>query len=230
MEQRTLRLGDTVDDYCPRERRITNHVVVAIVVDAIRQTRCSTCDAEHPYKDGREPRRRLVTGRPAPADPAAAAPREVHAQAAPQSEPHEAPPVPMRAVASAPVPVPPPAPPMANEPTDAWVSHRRLIRASLPKTEGELPPPRAIPEFTMHQRPPSRRDSFRPWQNRGQGGAPHQSRGHNNGNGEANGNVAPGAGRPARPHGRPSQGEPAGDAPGGGDSRRHRGGKSRRSR
>src|SRR6187402_864335 len=118
MEQRTLRLGDTVDDYCPRERRITNHVVVAIVVDAIRQTRCSTCDAEHPYKDGREPRRRLVTGRPASVEPAATAPREVHAQGAPQGapqgEPHDTPPVPMRAAASPSVPVPAPAPPTAN--------------------------------------------------------------------------------------------------------------------
>src|SRR6187397_1388683 len=108
MEQRTLRLGDTVDDYCPRERRITNHVVVAIVVDAIRQTRCTTCDAEHPYKDAREPRRRLVTGRPPSGEPAAAVPREAHAQGAPQSEPHETPPVPMRAVASAPEPTPAP--------------------------------------------------------------------------------------------------------------------------
>ena len=25
MEQRPLRLGDILDDYCPRERRVTNH-------------------------------------------------------------------------------------------------------------------------------------------------------------------------------------------------------------
>src|SRR5262245_61791875 len=30
MEQRPLRLGDNVDDYCPRERRVTNHAIVAI--------------------------------------------------------------------------------------------------------------------------------------------------------------------------------------------------------
>jgi len=58
MEQRTLRLGDIVDDYCPRERRITNHAVVAIVEDAIRQTRCTTCEHEHVYKHAREPKRR----------------------------------------------------------------------------------------------------------------------------------------------------------------------------
>ena len=57
MEQRPLRLGDIVDDYCPRERRITNHAVVALVGDAIKQTRCTTCDAEHVYKDAKVPRR-----------------------------------------------------------------------------------------------------------------------------------------------------------------------------
>ena len=60
MEQRPQRLGDIVDDYCPRERRVTNHVVVALVEDSIRQTRCTTCDADHVYKGGREPRRKLV--------------------------------------------------------------------------------------------------------------------------------------------------------------------------
>ena len=52
MEQRPLRLGDIVDDYCPRERRITNHAIVALVGEAIRQTRCTTCDADHVYKGG----------------------------------------------------------------------------------------------------------------------------------------------------------------------------------
>jgi hypothetical protein len=58
MQARRLRLGDVVDDYCPRERRLSNHVIVAIVDDTIKQTRCSTCDYEHPYKDGKLPARR----------------------------------------------------------------------------------------------------------------------------------------------------------------------------
>src|SRR5215208_320450 len=58
MEQRTLRLGDILDDYCPRERRVTNHAVVAMIEQGVKQTRCTTCDAEHVYKGGREPRRR----------------------------------------------------------------------------------------------------------------------------------------------------------------------------
>src|SRR4029453_757905 len=58
MEQRPLRLGDILDDYCPRERRVTNHAVVAMVGDTVKQTRCSTCDSEHAYKGGQAPRGR----------------------------------------------------------------------------------------------------------------------------------------------------------------------------
>src|SRR5215203_4854178 len=55
MQQRRLRLGDILDDYCPRERRITNHVIVAMIEDDVRQTRCSTCDGEHEYKQAKAP-------------------------------------------------------------------------------------------------------------------------------------------------------------------------------
>ena len=58
MEQRRLRLGDILDDYCPRERRVTNHAVVAMIEDDVKQTRCTTCDAEHAYKGGKAPRRK----------------------------------------------------------------------------------------------------------------------------------------------------------------------------
>src|ERR687898_566384 len=55
MQQRRLRLGDILDDYCPRERRITNHAVVAMIEDTVKQTRCTTCDAEHEYKEAKVP-------------------------------------------------------------------------------------------------------------------------------------------------------------------------------
>src|SRR6188768_3239336 len=58
MQQRQLRLGDIVDDYCPRERRLSNHTVVAMVGEEVRLTRCTTCDTEHPFKGGKEPRLR----------------------------------------------------------------------------------------------------------------------------------------------------------------------------
>ena len=58
MQPRRLRLGDVVDDYCSRCRLLSNHAIAAIVDDVIKQTRCSTCDFEHPYKDGKLPTRR----------------------------------------------------------------------------------------------------------------------------------------------------------------------------
>ena len=58
MQQRRLRLGDILDDYCPRERRITNHAVVAMIDDDVKQTRCTTCDADHEYKQAKTPARR----------------------------------------------------------------------------------------------------------------------------------------------------------------------------
>ena len=55
MQQRRVRLGDVLDDYCPRERRITNHAVVAMIEDEVKQTRCTTCDAEHEFKHAKVP-------------------------------------------------------------------------------------------------------------------------------------------------------------------------------
>ena len=65
MEQRRLRLGDILDDYCPRERRVTNHAVVAMIEDEVKQTRCTTCDAEHEYKHAKVPRQRRKSETPA---------------------------------------------------------------------------------------------------------------------------------------------------------------------
>ncbi|HET9369929.1 MAG TPA: hypothetical protein VFO19_06765 [Vicinamibacterales bacterium] len=204
MEQRPLRLGDIVDDYCPRERRITNHAIVAIVGEVVRQTRCTTCDAEHVYKEAKVPRRRkgdagddragdgtpgqLVT----PAAEAAAVPAPV-----PEPEPAArvaAPPALTKHVAEPAPAEPPDGPePVADAHVDGWHSHRRLIRATLPRTEGEQPPPRPIPEFTMHQR-------------QSRGGQRHGGHWHVRGaNGEVNGNVAP---RNGFRHGRQGQGQP----------------------
>src|ERR1700747_2644721 len=65
MKERQLRLGDILDDYCPRERRVTNHAVVAMVGPDVKQTRCTTCDAEHEYKHAKIPRQRRKGEQPA---------------------------------------------------------------------------------------------------------------------------------------------------------------------
>ena len=83
MQQRQLRLGDILDDYCPRERRLTNHAVVAMIGEEVKQTRCTTCEAEHEYKHAKVPRQRRKSDTPA----------ALYAQGAagePKRVPHEA--------------------------------------------------------------------------------------------------------------------------------------------
>src|SRR5919198_150859 len=79
MQQRQPRLGDILDDYCPRERRVTNHAVVAMIGSDVKQTRCTTCDAEHEYKHARIPRQRRKADSPPAlyAQVAAGAPKRV---------------------------------------------------------------------------------------------------------------------------------------------------------
>lgn len=224
MEQRPLRLGDIVDDYCPRERRITNHAIVALVEDAIRQTRCTTCDAEHVYKHGKAPVRRRKDASSTEAPPGtliAARPQT------PPTAPDEAPVAAAAPVADADAPQPAAMVAAANGadthaadahptaephgPDDGWLAHRQLIRATLPRDAGEPPAPRPIPEFTMYQRPQGRgKQPFRFGQGRngnvaGRDPFPNgNGNGNGNGNAHRNGNRAPagnGAGRPGRRRG-----------------------------
>ena len=63
MQERRFRPGDVFDDYCPHERRITDHAVVAMIDDDVKRTRCVVCEAEHEYKGAKVP----VRKKPAPA-------------------------------------------------------------------------------------------------------------------------------------------------------------------
>lgn len=55
METRRVRLGDVVDDYCPRCRLIMNHGVVGMIGDEVKKVRCNTCLSEHQYRHGQLP-------------------------------------------------------------------------------------------------------------------------------------------------------------------------------
>ena len=238
MEQRSLRLGDTVDDYCPRERRVTDHVIVAIVGDTVRQTRCTACDAEHEYKEARVPRKKLKNGetsdlaggvlvvpRPAPANGAAnGTATDASVMAAAQDATPAPPAAHTESAAASSVGETIENAESANDVLPGtWIGHRPLIRATLPKTENDVPPPRAIPEFTMHQR-----------QGRGFGGRGAFRHGHSFGGGrtnngtpgrEANGNIpdgnrTPGSGGPVGSGGPGGPGGPGGGAPGGRSRRR----------
>jgi hypothetical protein len=199
-QQRPLRLGDLVDDYCPRERRVTNHAIVALVEDTIRQTRCTTCESDHVYKGGKAPVRKKKDEKAALYDQVLANVTAGQVVAPPPEAPAPvavvaAPPAPTPTPKSAPAAPPPVAPavvPLATVPAvsdsapapttppvdEVWSLHRPLIRASLPRNDSQPPTPRAIPEFTMHQRNVRGSQHFR-------GGG--QSNGNGNGNGGGGG-------------------------------------------
>ncbi len=45
-----LRLGDIIDDYCIKCRRMTNHAIVSIVNDEAAKVRCRSCYHDHNYQ------------------------------------------------------------------------------------------------------------------------------------------------------------------------------------
>lgn len=44
-----LRLGDIIDDYCIKCRRLTNHAIVSIVESEVAKVRCRSCYHDHTY-------------------------------------------------------------------------------------------------------------------------------------------------------------------------------------
>jgi hypothetical protein len=245
--QRQLRLGDILDDYCPRERRVTNHAVVAMVGEDVKQTRCTTCDCDHEYKHAKVPRQRRKTETPAAlyAQVLANGPKRVTHECSPtagETEGAAASHAPDENAPSIEEPQEPPALDVSDaamsveseEPSTEHVAaqievvaaqieaqdaedddsarddegpvHRPLIRASLPKHEGQAPPTRPIPEFTIRQ-PGGRPGRFRPRHQRGPGGmgggGGQQFQG-NRSNGNSHGGPPRGGMRPSG--GRPPQG------------------------
>jgi hypothetical protein len=50
-----LRLGDDIDDFCIKCKRITNHAVVSIVEGAAAKVRCRSCYNEHDFRHQQAP-------------------------------------------------------------------------------------------------------------------------------------------------------------------------------
>jgi hypothetical protein len=167
MQERRYRPGDVLDDYCPRERRVTDHAIVAMIDDQIQRTRCGICDAEHEYKEAKVPAPRRKTQPPAlftqVLDGLQGPTARLHSAPAPPSS--ETPDTPAIVAASpdsdaSSIAEPlvrtqerEPAPPITESPIaedrEDGPVRRPLIRATFPKLEGAVPTPRALPEFTI---------------------------------------------------------------------------------
>ena len=211
MQQRRLRLGDIIDDYCPRERRITNHAVVAMIDEQVKQTRCSICDADHEYRAAKVPPSRkkrpdavigdLADGllRPSRATGDAEPLEEEPTVDDGTSDPYETP-LPDDAVADA--------APMAAAEADVGDGpvHRRLIRATLPRPDGQSLD-RQAPDFTVRQpgsrggrEPDGNKAGQRSGQGRRHGHAQGGSQAQRSG-GQRGGSGSGGAGNPGGPRG-----------------------------
>jgi hypothetical protein len=47
---RDVRLGDDIDDFCVRCKRIMNHAVVSVINAEAAKVRCRTCHSDHDYR------------------------------------------------------------------------------------------------------------------------------------------------------------------------------------
>jgi len=52
---REPRLGDDIDDFCVRCKRITNHAIVSVVNAEPAKVRCRTCHSDHDYRKEQAP-------------------------------------------------------------------------------------------------------------------------------------------------------------------------------
>ena len=59
------RLGDTIDDYCPRCRLLLNHAVASLVDNKVVKVVCQTCHSEHPYRHAELPPKKKPSPRAA---------------------------------------------------------------------------------------------------------------------------------------------------------------------
>src|SRR5579871_6659849 len=52
---REPRLGDDIDDFCIRCKRITNHAIVSVLNAEPAKVRCRTCHSDHDYRHEQAP-------------------------------------------------------------------------------------------------------------------------------------------------------------------------------
>jgi hypothetical protein len=52
---RDVRLGDDIDDYCVRCKRVMNHAVVSVMNGGAAKVRCRTCHSDHDFRHEQAP-------------------------------------------------------------------------------------------------------------------------------------------------------------------------------
>src|ERR1041385_2605357 len=52
---REIRLGDDIDDFCVRCKRVMNHAVVSVLNGGAAKVRCRTCHSDHDFRNEQPP-------------------------------------------------------------------------------------------------------------------------------------------------------------------------------
>jgi len=52
---REVRLGDDIDDFCVRCKRVMNHAVVSVLNGEAAKVRCRTCHSDHDFRHEQAP-------------------------------------------------------------------------------------------------------------------------------------------------------------------------------
>jgi hypothetical protein len=60
MTDHEQRLGDLVDDYCPRCRLLLNHAIASMIEGQVVKVICQTCFTEHAYRHGEGGKKKSV--------------------------------------------------------------------------------------------------------------------------------------------------------------------------
>jgi len=62
MTEQSLRLGDLIDDYCPRCKLLLNHAIASLMDGQAVKVICKTCYTEHAYRHGEGGKKKAPAG------------------------------------------------------------------------------------------------------------------------------------------------------------------------
>jgi len=62
MAEQSLRLGDLIDDYCPRCKLLLNHAIASLMDGQAVKVICKTCYTEHAYRHGEGGKKKAPAG------------------------------------------------------------------------------------------------------------------------------------------------------------------------
>jgi len=60
LDSRAMRVGDYIDAYCSRCKRVMDHTIVAMEGNDVSRARCRTCEYEHTYRPGQTGKKELT--------------------------------------------------------------------------------------------------------------------------------------------------------------------------